>query len=69
MDKHIKKKLVELAEKSVESIRSGKSEKSRANLRKQYLTQLKKLNSSSTRKKAIGFYNQTIKVLIQSSLN
>lgn len=65
MDKKIKKKLVELAEKSVASIRSGKSEKSRANLRKQYLAQLKKLNSSAARKKAIGFYNQTIKVLIQ----
>ena len=66
MDKKVKDKLTEIAEKSIESIRSGKNSKSRLKLRKQYLAQLKQLKTIAARRKAIDFYNQATKVIIQS---
>ena len=66
MDKKTKDNLTSIAKKSVESIRSGKSSRSRSKIRRQYLTELRRIKTDQKRKKAIGFYNQMTKVLIQS---
>lgn len=65
MDKSTKDNLTEIAKKSIDSIRSGKSAKSRSKIRRQYLAELRRIKTALKRRKAIDFYNQITKVLIQ----
>ena len=67
MDAETKKRLKEIAVRSVEAIRDGKSERARRLIRKDYMKELKKIEGSKKLKGAITFYNKKIKDFIEST--